>query len=559
MQRSGAARPVVTWSVIGLLLAVFLAEQVFGLEPSSGLLRPTLRTLVALGSFNGKLVLGGEWWRMLTASLLHLDLAHLAANCLALALCGTMIERLIGREWLSGTLFVGAFGGSLGSLIVNDATMHSIGASGAITAVLACGYVAAWRLTTKEERSQVHGRLVGFLLPALIPLAQPTGIKVDIAGHIGGAAAGALVGLVILGAWSREEDVPRLRRAAACVAAVGAVCVTAAFVPVVLRHHSFALALHLSPTERLPKTEAAMRAEIADLVSRYPRDPRLRLAWAQVLRERKDLVGAERELKAALDDETLALFEPKLAALVRDTLAGVVAQQQQQAPAVAPERAEARAPGTNQPVPATERSPASERRLAATPPMPAMEGGGLDFDPEEAVWARAETTSDVALLREFLRNFPEGRHAGAARERLALVEQQAAAVRVEPPAAGNSGPAASYAFRPVRTVAAHPVPLPPAAPSPSPAPTQPPTPMRLATGAPWSSTNAGQRASADKPGEEAAWQRAGTSFDLAVLESFLKLYPGGRYATEARERLDLLRRKGKAEAILKAMGATARP
>ena len=66
----------------------------------------------------------------------------------------------------------------------------------------------------------------------------------------------------------------------------------------------------------------------AELVERYPRDPRGHLIRARVLLETQDVAGAERELRAGLAEEELwrTLFRPDLAVALRTTLALVLAQ-----------------------------------------------------------------------------------------------------------------------------------------------------------------------------------------------------------------------------------------
>ncbi|RMD80979.1 MAG: rhomboid family intramembrane serine protease, partial [Candidatus Dadabacteria bacterium] len=43
--------------------------------------------------FERAAVIGGQWWRLLTAHLVHADFAHLGWDVAALAVAGAMVER----------------------------------------------------------------------------------------------------------------------------------------------------------------------------------------------------------------------------------------------------------------------------------------------------------------------------------------------------------------------------------------------------------------------------------------------------------------------------------
>lgn len=92
------------------LTAAMLAVQVgvFALERhvSAGLGAPgdpSLQTLVALGGVSRDLVASGEWFRLLTAPLLHASATHLITNALAFALAGYALERLVGGPGCSAS------------------------------------------------------------------------------------------------------------------------------------------------------------------------------------------------------------------------------------------------------------------------------------------------------------------------------------------------------------------------------------------------------------------------------------------------------------------------
>ena len=96
----------------------------------------------------------------------------------------------------------------------------------------------------------------------------------------------------------------------------------------------------LIPESEVPRgpprdTEDAL-ARSAELVRKYPRDPRARLDRAAALLITTDLIGAERELRAGLAEEkTLARLNPAVSSMLRATLAKTLLLQSRQDEATA--------------------------------------------------------------------------------------------------------------------------------------------------------------------------------------------------------------------------------
>lgn len=108
--RSDAHAPVVGGLAL-LCVAVWIAELVLG--PS----------LSFAGFFSRSLVMAGEWWRLVTANLLHGGALHLATNAVVIVGIGSLVEKPIGS---ARTFFV-----------VSVAALASMGAG------LAAGYEQA--------------------------------------------------------------------------------------------------------------------------------------------------------------------------------------------------------------------------------------------------------------------------------------------------------------------------------------------------------------------------------------------------------------------------------
>jgi rhomboid protease GluP len=221
--RSTAVLPILTYAMLAVMAGIFVVEQIFSVGPSAGNSEPNVRTLVALGGLNPTLVFKfGEWYRILSATLLHGGAFHLLMNGLALFFVGTILESLIGRAWLAFLFVVGAIAGSSMSLALSPANIVSVGASGAIMCLLAAAYVCSFRMPMGVSRTQSQMGLLRVLIPSLVPLTSAiTGQHVDFGAHLGGAMMGALAGFGLLRAWPRTSPLPRFRRLAATLAIIG--------------------------------------------------------------------------------------------------------------------------------------------------------------------------------------------------------------------------------------------------------------------------------------------------------------------------------------------------
>jgi rhomboid protease GluP len=325
--------PLLTVVLLIALAAVFVCELAFGVGPWSGLLTPNIQTLVALGGLNKTLVLeSGEWHRIFSSAVLHADPVHLALNGFCLYLAGSALENLIGRRWFFALFVIGAASGSLLSLTLNPPSVVSVGASGAIMGLLAATFVCSFRYPSGPSRTQIQMATLQVLLPSLLPLAvSRTGQHIDFAGHLGGAVSGILVGLAMLKTWRFDSPRPAFLPLATALCALGALAFALSLLPVARGYHTYALDAFLIPNDQIPASETELKAKAANLIARYPRDPRARLYQASALIDRNDLPGAERELRAGLAEQEIlsTKFKPELEAQMRVTLALVLSDRRQ--------------------------------------------------------------------------------------------------------------------------------------------------------------------------------------------------------------------------------------
>ncbi len=325
-----ALHPRITFTILGILAALFVVEAI-----AAGSASPSPPMLAALGGMSGPAVRAGEYHRLLTATLLHGDILHIGMNGLALFYSGRLLEPLVGRSMMVVIYTLSALGGSLLSLVLNDANIVSVGASGAVMGVTAAAALAAFRVEDVAARRAVQGALVRSLVLNLVPFANiaRSGGKIDYAAHLGGALAGGAVGGVLVLLDRRGAGTPRARMGVGLAVGCGAIFALALAMAAV-RFPREAAAASLDPKEVLVADEALPKERPERTVEVWgkdrPRDPRVHFFRALALLDADDSERAQAELRAALaDDAILRAFFPngRLEAAVRALLARILLEE----------------------------------------------------------------------------------------------------------------------------------------------------------------------------------------------------------------------------------------
>ncbi len=184
--RGGSATPVVTYA----LIAVTSVVSLIALEQPD----TTLFDLLALDK---RALANGEYWRLLSVTLLHANLLHLLFNMYALYLAGSVVEQLYGwRTYFMMYVLAGA-AGSVGSFVFGG-NAPSVGASGAIFGLF--GVLLAVSRThhpVLDRRGQMLiGQMGGLIAINLVFSFLVPGI--DISAHIGGLIAGIWLGFLLV-------------------------------------------------------------------------------------------------------------------------------------------------------------------------------------------------------------------------------------------------------------------------------------------------------------------------------------------------------------------------
>lgn len=173
-------RPVVTFTVIGLCIAVYVL-QLLSDAVTASLWYVPLQTSAWVF----------EPWRMLTSALVHSpsNAMHLLFNMFAIWFVGRAIEPALGRTRYAALLLLSAFGGSVAVLFLTPATTPTLGASGAVF-----GLFGALFILLRASGSQTGGILALIAINVVISFVIP-GISWQ--GHFGGLVTGGICALVL--------------------------------------------------------------------------------------------------------------------------------------------------------------------------------------------------------------------------------------------------------------------------------------------------------------------------------------------------------------------------
>jgi rhomboid protease GluP len=178
-----SARPIVTYSLIGLTVAVFL------LQMGSQLLFQGNDYPAYLGEKVNELIVSGQFWRFFTPMLLHGSILHIAFNMYALYALGPQLERYYGHGRYLLLYLLGGFAGNVASFIFSP--YPSLGSSTAIFGLLGAEGVFLYQNKTLFGR-YAQRALTNVVVIAVANLVIGLSPGIDNWGHVGGLAAGTL-------------------------------------------------------------------------------------------------------------------------------------------------------------------------------------------------------------------------------------------------------------------------------------------------------------------------------------------------------------------------------
>jgi rhomboid protease GluP len=195
---------------VGINCAVFVAMVVSGVSIGS----PTVDQLMHWGADNaGNVLLGGEWWRIVTAMFVHVGILHLATNMWCLWNLALLAEPLMGSWGVVAVYILTGAAGNLLSTLVNWIFYHNspggpvfpagAGASGAVFGIAGALIILlkSNRLPVpptelkRLRRSVIYFAALNLVLGLSISggnLFLHSGLNIDNMAHVGGFACGLL-------------------------------------------------------------------------------------------------------------------------------------------------------------------------------------------------------------------------------------------------------------------------------------------------------------------------------------------------------------------------------
>jgi rhomboid protease GluP len=195
-----------TYTLLAVNIAVFGWMVFHGVSAKD----PTTAQLIHYGATNGAFILGGhQWWRLLTATFVHVGLLHIATNMWCLWNLGLLGEPLLGPLGLIAVYLITGIAGNLLSLLASvlpprDFVSVGAGASGAVFGIAGILIVL---LSNKRlpipafELNRLRRSVIQFaVLNLIIGLgANLTSIvRIDNHAHIGGFLSGLALGVPLV-------------------------------------------------------------------------------------------------------------------------------------------------------------------------------------------------------------------------------------------------------------------------------------------------------------------------------------------------------------------------
>jgi membrane associated rhomboid family serine protease len=210
-----AATAVVTWTLVAINVAVFLATWI-----RPGIVRDLemlgYASYAPLGPPHG--VAAGEWYRLITSAFLApatglngLGFIDILFNMWALVFVGPSLEGLLGRARFLAVYLLSAVGGGVMYYVLAHPNYPAVGASGAIF-----GLFGAWFVVSRRLRLDTRGIVALIAINLALSFFFHNAIAWQ--DHIGGLLTGALLTAAFAYA-------PRRNRAAVQAAATVAVAV----------------------------------------------------------------------------------------------------------------------------------------------------------------------------------------------------------------------------------------------------------------------------------------------------------------------------------------------
>ncbi|MBZ0276619.1 MAG: rhomboid family intramembrane serine protease, partial [Anaerolineae bacterium] len=214
--RLARSRPVMTYALIAINVIIFVIRA---------LSVDTNWSLLIWGANQPEQVFqGGEFYRLFTAMFLHAGIytssggwaiansAHLVFNMVMLYMVGLGIESIFGSVRFTVIYLLGGLTGSLLSALLGDYRSYSVGASGAVFAILGAEFIFLYRnrkITgaggAARRRNLINLAFINLLF-GLLSTASGSQMRIDNWGHIGGLLGGLILAWFLSPIYTHHDD-----------------------------------------------------------------------------------------------------------------------------------------------------------------------------------------------------------------------------------------------------------------------------------------------------------------------------------------------------------------
>lgn len=189
-----------TWLTLGISV-VMIALQLFP---------PEIRGWLA---FERSAVEAGQYWRLLTAMLIHTNAFHLMLNLVAWWVIGYFSVTALRRWRLVVVTLLCGLGSNLGVFLVYPNITRFVGLSGALHGVLIYALLREWQQNRGLMTLILAGTIAKIVSEQITGgnpyVAKEIGARILIEGHLTGAISGlvlALITLVVTAATKRDRS-----------------------------------------------------------------------------------------------------------------------------------------------------------------------------------------------------------------------------------------------------------------------------------------------------------------------------------------------------------------
>ncbi len=172
------------------LMLIVALGVVFGWQISTGALASE-ESIIMAGALVRERLAQGEWWRLLSATMLHGGVEHIVGNAMSLYILGMASEHAYGTRSMLIIYVASGVAGSVLSAAMGPGP--SVGASGAIFGLMGAVMVLFWK---HHHELMVRDKRIGIVVAAWALFTIGTGLitpMIDNAAHLGGMFGGMAV------------------------------------------------------------------------------------------------------------------------------------------------------------------------------------------------------------------------------------------------------------------------------------------------------------------------------------------------------------------------------